>query len=359
MKAAVCHEFGAPLRIEEVAIDPPQAGEVRIDVRACGICHSDIHFIDGAWGGELPTVFGHEAAGLVESVGPGVSGVQPGDRVIATLMRCCGECYYCTHESAHLCCGAFALDDQHRLHDANGGVVRQGLHTGAFAEQVVVDQSQVAVIPDDVAFESAALLGCGVLTGWGAVVNTAAMPAASSCAVLGTGGVGINTLQSAALAGAETVIAIDSSPDKLRIAADFGATAALDPTDTDIEARVHALTDGRGVDFAFVTVGSSRAIAQALRLIRPGGTVVLVGMPAAGDFLQLDASDLAGRGHRILGSKMGSSVVKRDIPRLIQLYREGRFKLDELVSGRYPLERINEAIESVKGSSVLRNVIVF
>ncbi|MDX1610262.1 MAG: Zn-dependent alcohol dehydrogenase [Halofilum sp. (in: g-proteobacteria)] len=359
MRAAVCHEFGAPLRIEDIEIDPPQAGEVRIDVRACGICHSDIHYIDGAWGGELPTVFGHEAAGLVEQVGPGVTGVQPGDRVIATLMRCCGECYYCTHDSAYLCAGGFALDDQHRLHGTDGGVVRQGLQTGAFAEQIVVDQSQVAVIPDDVAFESAALLGCGVLTGWGAVVNTAAMPAGGSCAVLGTGGVGINTLQSAALAGAETVIAIDSSPGKLSIAADFGATAALDPTDVDIDARVHALTDGRGVDFAFVTVGSSKAITQALRLIRPGGTVVLVGMPAAGDFLQLDASDLAGRGHRILGSKMGSSVVKRDIPRLIELYRAGRFKLDELVSGRYPLERINEAIESVKGSSVLRNVIVF
>jgi len=359
VKAAVCYQFGAPLRVEDIEIDPPQRGEVRIRLKACGICHSDIHFIDGAWGGTLPSVFGHETAGVVEAVGSEVDGIAPGDRVIATLLRNCGDCYYCTHDASHLCEGSFPLDRQHRLHTAGGVDLVQGLRTGGFAEAVVVDQSQVEPIPDDMPFESAALLGCAVLTGWGAVVNTAQVPVDSSVAVLGAGGVGVNALQAAALAGADPVIAIEPAADKRAAATAFGATHAIDATSPDLEAAVRGITGERGVDYAFVTVGSSRVIAQALRLVRPGGTVVLVGMPAAGDLLPLEAADLAGRGQRILGSKMGSASLKRDIPRLVDLYRAGRFKLDELVSGRYPLEQINEAIASVKQAQALRNVILF
>lgn len=359
MKAAVCYEFGAPLRVEDIEIDPPQRGEVRIRLKACGICHSDIHFIDGAWGGALPSVFGHETAGVVEAVGPDVDGIESGDHVIATLLRSCGECYYCAHESSHLCEASFPLDRQHRLHTAQGVGLAQGLRTGGFAEAVVVDQSQVEPIPDDMPFESAALLGCAVLTGWGAVVNTARVPVDSSVAVLGAGGVGLNALQAATLAGADPVIAIDPAADKRVAAAGFGATHAFDAATTDLPAAVRGITANRGVDYAFVTVGSSRVIGQALRLVRPGGAVVLVGMPASGDLLQLEASELAGHGQRIIGSKMGSASLKRDIPRLIDLYRSGRFKLDELVSGRYRIEEINQAIAAVKQGQALRNVILF
>ena len=359
MRAAVCREFGAPLQIEQIRIDPPRHGEVQVRLKACGVCHSDIHYIDGSWGGTLPAIYGHEAAGVVESVGPGVTSVAPGDRVIATLLRSCGECYYCTHESSQLCDGAFPIDDETRLHAADDTDLVQGLRTGAFAEFVVVDQSQVASIPDSMPYESAALLGCGVLTGWGAVVNTAELPAGSSAAVLGIGGVGLNALQAAAFAGADPVVAIDPAVDKRAVAESFGATSFLDPESQDVPAEVRALTGGRGVDYAFVTVGSSKVVAAGLRLIRPGGTLVLVGMPASGDILPLEPGDLASYGQNILGSKMGSASMARDIPRLIELYESGDFKLDELVSGRYPLEEINEAISSVKRSAALRNVIVF
>ncbi|MFW5969966.1 MAG: zinc-binding dehydrogenase, partial [Halofilum sp. (in: g-proteobacteria)] len=305
-----------------------------------------------------PAVYGHEAAGVVESVGPGVTRFAPGDRVIATLLRSCGECYYCTHESSHLCDGSFPIDDEHRLHAADDTDLVQGLRTGAFAECVVVDQSQVAAIPESMPYESGALLGCGVLTGWGAVVNTARMPTGSSAAVLGIGGVGLNTLQAAALRDADPLIAIDPATDKRGVAENFGATHFLDPTSDDVPAEVRALTGGRGVDYAYVTVGSSKVVEAGLKLIRPGGTLVLVGMPASGDILPMEPGDLAGYGQTIVGSKMGSASMERDIPRLIELYQSGDFKLDELVSGRYPLEEINEAIASVKRSAALRNVIV-
>lgn len=359
MRAAVCREFGAPLQIEEIRIDPPEQGEVQVRLKACGICHSDIHFIDGSWGGKLPAVYGHEASGVVEAVGPGVTSVAPGDRVIATLLRSCGECFYCTHASTQLCDGAFPIDEHGRLHAADDTDLVQGLRTGAFAEYVVVDQSQVAAIPDDMPYESAALLGCGVLTGWGAVINSAKMPAGSSVAVLGIGGVGLNTVQAAANAGADQVIAIDPATDKRTVAENFGATRFLDPTSDDVPAEVRALTGGRGVEYAFVTVGSSKVVEAGLKLIRPGGTLVLVGMPASGDILPLEPGDLASYGQRIIGSKMGDASMERDVPRLIELYQAGKFKLDELVSGRYPLEQINEAITSVKQSAALRNVIVF
>jgi Zn-dependent alcohol dehydrogenase len=359
VKAAVCHAFDAPLQIEQIRIDPPQQYEVQVKLKACGVCHSDIHSIDGSWGGTLPAVYGHEAAGVVESVGPGVSSLAPGDRVIATLLRACGECYYCTHDSSYLCDSTLPIDGENRLHGTDDTAVVQGLRTGAFAEFVVIHQSQVAVIPADMPFESAALLGCGVLTGWGAVVNTAGMPAGSSAAVFGIGGVGVNTLQAAALCGSDPLIAIDPATDKHAMAERLGATCCLEPAASDLPAQARALTGGRGVDYAFVTVGRSAMIAAGLQILRPGGTLVLVGMPAAGDILPLETGDIAHHGQRILGSKMGSASMERDIPRLIELYQSGDFRLDELVSGRYPLEQINEAISSVKRSAALRNVIVF
>ncbi|MBX6321150.1 MAG: alcohol dehydrogenase catalytic domain-containing protein, partial [Rhodospirillaceae bacterium] len=224
MKAAVCRAFNAPLAIEEVEIARPGPGEIRVKVAACAICHSDIHYIEGAWGGDLPAVYGHEAAGVVESCGPGVTGFAPGDHVVVTLIRSCGRCHQCVRGQPVQCEATFPLDEKGPLSAPDGTPIVQGLRTGAFAEYVVVDASQAVAIPRDVPLDSASLIACGVITGVGAVVNTAAVPAGSSVVVVGAGGVGLNSVQAAALSGAALVIAVDLSDDKLHAAKAFGAT---------------------------------------------------------------------------------------------------------------------------------------
>ena len=359
MKAAVCHEFGQPLVIEELELDPPRQGEVKVKLAACAICHSDIHYMEGAWGGTPPIVFGHEAAGVVEETGPDVVGVKPGDHVLVTLLRSCGHCFYCDQGDPNMCETVFPLDQKGPLRAKDGGAVKQGLRTGAFAEYVVVDESQTAVIPKEMPFESASLLSCGVITGLGAVVNTAQVPSGSSVVVIGTGGVGLNSVQGAALCGAQRVIALDISDAKLEAARRFGATHTVNPKKEDPREAVRALTDGRGADYVFVTVGITAAIEQGLDLLRKVGTLVIVGMPPEGAMAAFEAVEFADRSQRILGSKMGNTRLRVDIPKLVDLYQQGRLKLDELVSNRYPLERINEAIASVKETEALRNVIVF
>ncbi|MFQ5784353.1 MAG: alcohol dehydrogenase catalytic domain-containing protein [Alphaproteobacteria bacterium] len=257
MKAAVCREFGKPLAIEDIEIDPPGNGEVKVRLAACAICHSDIHYMEGAWGGTLPAVYGHEAAGVVEETGPGVTLAEPGDRVVVSLLRSCGRCFYCTRGEPHICETRFVLDAENRLHGKGGEAIHQGLRTGAFAEYVVVDESQLVQIPGSVPFDSASLLACGVITGVGAVVNTARVPSGSSVVVIGTGGVGLNSVQGAVLCGAQPIIAIDLSADKLESARAFGATHVVDPTATDPADAVRSLTGGRGADYVFVTVGSA------------------------------------------------------------------------------------------------------
>ena len=359
MKAAVCTAFGQPLAIQEVALAPPETGEVRVKLAACAICHSDILYMDGAWGGTLPAIYGHEAAGVVAEVGPAVMDIAPGDHVVVTLIRSCGGCHFCAQGEPVLCETSFPLDGQGRLRGADGTALFQGLRTGAFAEEVVVEQSQVVVIPPEVPLDSASLLACGVITGLGAVVNTAKVPAGSNVAVLGTGGVGLNAVQGAALSGAKTIIAIDFADGKLDAAARFGATDGINPSKQDAADAVCALTEGRGVDYAFVTVGAKAAVEQAFGLIRKGGAVVIVGMPADGVMAEFEIVGLANDSQRVIGSKMGSTRLKVDVPRLVELYRQGRLKLDELITGRYPLEEINEAVASVKRGEALRNVIVF
>ena len=359
MKAAICYEFGKPLVIEEIEIDPPRAGEVKVRLAACAICHSDIHYMEGAWGGDLPTVFGHEGAGVVEEVGPDVASVAPGDHVVVTLIRSCGDCFYCARAEPSMCETRFPLDGESRLHGKDGQTVGQGLRTGAFAEHVVVDESQIVSIPKDISLDSASLLACGVITGLGAVVNTARVPAGSSVVVIGTGGVGLNSIQGAALSGAQPVIAMDLSDDKLEAAKAFGATHGVNPAAEDARATIKSLTGGRGADYVFVTVGSVKAIEQGLRLLRRVGTLVIVGMPASGEMIGIEAVGFADRGQRIIGSKMGSTRLRVDVPKLVAHYRQGRLKLDELITARYPLEEINEAIASVKRGEALRNVIVF
>ena len=359
MKAAVCHEFGQPLVIEELQLAAPNRGEIKVKVAACAICHSDILYADGAWGGDLPVVFGHEAAGIVKEVGPEVSGFAPGDHVVVTLIRSCGSCHYCAQGQAVLCETKFPLDHCSPIRDSEGRAVKQGLRTGAFAEEVVVDSSQAVKIPNDLPLDSASLLACGVITGVGAAVNTAAVPPGSSVAVIGTGGVGLNAVQGAALCGAKTVIALDLADDKLEAAKSFGATHGVNPGKEDAAEAVRALTEGRGVDFAFVAVGAKPAIEQAFGLIGRGGTVVIVGMTADGVRTAFDPLNFADCCQKVVGSKMGNTRLTVDVPRLVELYHQGRLKLDELVTGRYPLEEINEAIASVRRGDALRNVIVF
>jgi Zn-dependent alcohol dehydrogenase len=361
MKAAVCREFGKPMTIEDIDIDPPEHGEVSVKLSACAICHSDILYMEGAWGGEekLPAIFGHEAAGVVEAVGPGVEGLASGDHVIVSLIRSCGHCYFCAQGDQHLCETKFPLDRESRLRAKGGEAVHQGLRTGGFAEYVVVDHSQAVRIPAALPLDSASLLACGVITGIGAVVNTAKLTSGSSAVVIGAGGVGLNSIQGAALSGANPVIALDLVTGKLAVAKTFGATHAIDPVAEDALEAVRSLTGQRGADYVFVTVGSVKAIEQGLEMLRPGGTLVIVGMPPSGVTAALEAVEFASNGQRILGSKMGSSRLAVDVPKLVALYEQGRLKLDELISGRYPLDEINQAIAEAKRGEALRNVIIY
>ena len=359
IKAAICHRFGEPLSLEEIDIADPGPGEVMVDVKACAICHSDIFYAEGAWGGGLPAVYGHEAAGIVSAVGDGVDGVALGDRVVVTLIRSCGGCHYCGQGSLVMCEEVFPLDAKSPLTGADGAPYVQSMRTGAFAEKVVVHESQLAKLPDDMAFEPASLLACGVITGFGAVVNTAKVQPGQAVAVVGCGGVGLNSVQGAALAGASMVIALDLSEDKLTAARAFGATHAFNPVTTDAAAEIMALTGGRGVDYVFVTVGAKAAFDGAFSYLTKNGAVVIVGMPPSGVMASYDPGTMAAWNQRILGSKMGETDVSRDIPMLVEHYHAGRLKLDELVSARYPLHEINEAIAAVNAGKALRNVIVF
>ena len=358
MLAAVCYEHGQPLVVEDVDLDPPKRGEVRVRIGAVAICHSDVHLIRGEWSGSVPVIAGHEAAGVVEAVGDDVGLVRPGDHVVVSLLRSCGRCFFCQRGEPFLCEGTFALRSETRLHTRNGKSIIQGISTAAFAEQVVVDQSQLVPVPDDLPFDRAALLACGVITGVGAAVNTGQVRPGSSVAVIGVGGVGLNAVQGAMLSGANPIIALDVLDAKLEAARAFGATHGVNVQDPEVVERVRELTAGRGVDYAIVAVGSATAAAQAIGLTRRGGTIVIAGMPHVDASFPLPVYRFVGSSRRILGSSMGSTRLSVDVPRLVGLYQQGRLKLDELISGRYPLTRINEAIEEMETGQSLRNVIV-
>jgi S-(hydroxymethyl)glutathione dehydrogenase / alcohol dehydrogenase len=359
VRAAVCRAFGTPLRVEDLELDPPEQGQARVRIVACAICHSDIAFVDGAWGGMLPAVYGHEAAGIVEEVAAGVSDISEGDRVVVSLLRSCGRCFFCERGQPHLCAGSFPGDREGRLRTRDGEVVHRAMHTAAFAEQVVVDQSQLARVPATMSLDVAALLGCGVATGFGAVVERADVAAGASVVVVGVGGVGLNCVQAAAHRGAETIVAVDLAETKRDAARVFGATHALDPAGADLASEVRDLTGGRGADYVFVTVGRGSVAELGLTCVRRGGTVVVVGMPPSGDVIRVVGVDLVNDDVRLLGTKMGSASLAKTVPMLVELYEDGRLKLDELISGRYPLERIDDAIADARSGDALRNVIAF
>lgn len=357
VRAAVCRAFGEPFAIEEVELRPPGPDEVEVAIETCAICHSDIAAADGAWGGHLPAVYGHEAAGRVVAVGPGAERFAKGDAALVTLLRACGACRSCATGHPAVCetpydraAGPLSLPD--------GGPVEQGLSTAAFAERAVVHKSQIAKIPEDMPMDAACLLSCGVITGVGAVVNTAGLRPGQTAVVIGAGGVGLNAIQGARIAGASRIVAVDMSAEKLEAAREFGATdATLATAETPWREVKKSL--GGGADFVFVAVGAIPAYETAMRYLGRGGRMVMVGMPPDGAKAGYEPVIAAAIAQGMLGSKMGDAVLARDIPWMAEMYRQGRLKLDELISGRWPLERINEAIADSRGGAARRNVIVF
>jgi S-(hydroxymethyl)glutathione dehydrogenase/alcohol dehydrogenase len=358
MKAAVCHNFGEPLRIEDVELRRPHEDEVTVRLAACAICHSDIAYAGGAWGGPLPAVYGHEAAGVAEEVASGLSGIAPGDHVVVTMVRSCGRCARCLAGVPTLCEGTFPPGDA-VLRSAGGTPLHQSMHTGAFAEYVTVHASQVVRVSSEIGLDVACLLSCGVLTGLGAVLNTAQVRPGATVVVVGAGGVGLNCVQGARLAGAEKIIAVDVVPKKLVVAARFGATHTVNSSEVDPLETVLELTGGRGADDVLVATGSVQAAEGALPLVRRGGVMVLVGIPATGSTMRLDPVAISDGSLRVLGSKMGATRPRLDIPRFARLYLDGQLLLDELVSERFALEQVNDAIASARAGEQLRPVLVY
>ncbi|RYH01949.1 zinc-binding dehydrogenase [Salipiger sp. IMCC34102] len=356
IKAAVCHDFAQPLSVETVHIRPPGAGEVEVKLKACAICHSDISYAEGAWGGQLPAIYGHEAAGEITAMGDGVRGLALGDTVVVTLIRACGSCATCGSGQPTLCATPPAFNTP--LATQDGAPIVQAMNAGAFAERVVVDPSQCVKLPVDMDPVAASLLACGVITGVGAVVNAANLRAGQDVVVIGAGGVGLNAIQGARIAGARRIVAVDMSEEKLAIARDFGATDGVLATEAK-PWRAAKAAMGRGADAVIVTVGAIPAFDSAPQYLAMGGQVIMVGMPHSGATSTYEPVMFAATSQGLKGSKMGDVVIARDIPWMVDLYGQGRLKLDELVSKTWPLSQINEAIADTKTGSAKRNVIVF
>ncbi len=356
IRAALCHTHGDPLSVETISLRDPGEGEVEVRLEAVAICHSDISYMDGAWGGALPAVYGHEAAGTVTVVGPGVAGVAEGDRVIVTLAKSCGACASCASAQPMYCGGNTA--EAPVLSNADGDITK-AMNCGAFAEAVIVHASQIAPIGDTIPAEVACLLACGVPTGLGAVINTAQVRPGDKVVVIGAGGVGLNAIQGARIAGAARIVAMDLEEKKLADALEFGATDTLSATTEKPWKALYKILGGSLADHVFVSVGAIPAYKTALRLLAPRGTAYAVGMPHNGQTTEYEPVIFAATGQGIRGSYLGELVLKRDIPWMVDLYGQGRLKLDELISNRWSFDQINEAIADTRTGQARRNVIVF
>ncbi len=357
MKAAVCYELNKPLVIDELDLDPPKAGEVKVRMAATAVCHSDIHFISGDLGPPPPFVAGHESSGYIDAVGPGVTSVKVGDPVVLSLLRSCGQCVSCRTGRPNMCEAKWPLDTESRMRNKKGEVIKHGVRTASFAEYAIVDKSQVVKIPANMPMDRACLLACGVITGFGAVVNRAKVKPMQSAVVIGIGGVGLNAVQGARIAGAYPVIAVDTLDNKLEAAKKFGATHTVNAKAGDPVKAVQDLTDGRGADFSFITVGVTSAVRQGLSMIGRGGMAVIVGL--ATQELTSNPMEFIDGEKVLTGSFMGTTNLAVDIPKMVALYQAGVLKLDELITQRYPLDKINDAIDAVKKGTALRNVITF
>jgi S-(hydroxymethyl)glutathione dehydrogenase/alcohol dehydrogenase len=360
MKAAVLRRVGAPLGIEDIQISQPGAREVLVRTAATGVCHSDLHVVDGALPNPLPVVLGHEPAGVVETVGAEVRQFAPGDHVIGCLSVFCGMCEYCVAGEPYLCGGETTMrgaEEEPRL-SKDGEPLVQFAHLGAFAEQMIVHENALVKIRAEMPLDRAALIGCGVTTGLGAVLNRAQVRPGRTAAVIGCGGVGLSIIQGCRIAGAGRVIALDTHDWKLDLATRLGATETVNVTQGNAVAQVVEMTGG-GVDYAFEAIGLPATVRQAVRMTRKGGTTVMVGVVAVGTNVELPGADIVLRGKSILGCMMGSNRFRLDMPQYVDLYLRGQLRLDEMISARVPLEQINDALDALRHGTAARSVVVF
>jgi len=360
MKAAVLYETNTPLVIEEISVQKPSAHEVLIKTAVSGLCHSDLHFIEGLYPHPLPVVLGHEAAGIVEQVGSEVTYVKPGDPVVTCLSVFCGTCEYCTTGRPMSCSNTevkLPPGQSRRLLWDKPEQLHTGFNLSAFAEQMLVHENALVKIRGDMPLDRAALIGCGVLTGFGAVVNTAKVAMGDTIAVIGCGGVGMAAINGAYIVGAGRIIAVDINPVKLQLAAKFGATDLVNPNDGDPVAQIKELTKG-GVHHAFECLGTKITAEQSFQMLAVGGTATLVGMVPFGEKIELHGFDFL-RDRKIQGSTMGSNRFRVDMPRMIDLYLQGRLHLDDWISSRITLDEINEGFTAMKEGKVVRSIIDF
>jgi S-(hydroxymethyl)glutathione dehydrogenase / alcohol dehydrogenase len=358
MKAAVFHGPHQLLTIEEVDIAKPIAREVLVRTVASGVCHSDLHFVDGFYPFPTPAVLGHEAAGIVDAVGPHVAEFKPGDHVIACLSVFCGHCSYCLTGRTHLCQSRPVRSPQEPPKLSwKGAPVNQFANLSAYAEQMLVHENALVKVRDEMPLDRGALIGCGVTTGVGAVLNTARVEAGATVAVFGAGGVGLAVIQGARIAGAGMIIAVDVFERKLVQAKELGATHAVDASAGDPVKAIRELTGG-GVEYAFEAIGLKKAAEQAFECIRPGGTATIIGMIPVGQKIELEGSVFL-REKRIQGCSMGSNRFKVDMPKYVDFYLQGRLRLDEMITRRGRLEDVNDAFRAMKAGEVARTVLMF
>ncbi|MHB8596897.1 MAG: Zn-dependent alcohol dehydrogenase [Ktedonobacteraceae bacterium] len=364
-RTAVIHAPGEPIRVEEIELDSPKDHEVLVRMVAAGICHSDYHIITGELPGYLPLALGHEGAGIVESVGPNVTNCKPGDHVVLTFIPSCGHCRYCTEGHSNLCnMGASILmgpqlDGTFRLHGESGDIGQMCV-VSTFSEYTVVSDMSVVTIPDYYPLNRAVLVGCGVPTGVGAVIHRAKVETGSTVMVVGCGGIGMNAVQAAAIAGARMVIAVDINDFKLEKAKEFGATHTINSTREDPVAISRDLTWGEGVDYAFEAIATPATIGQAYACLGKNGTLCVIGLtPATAESIPISPLDLVLSQKTVMGTLYGDSQPRFDILNLLKMYGAGKLKLDELVTRTYTLDQVNEAYADMVGGKNIRGVIEF
>jgi S-(hydroxymethyl)glutathione dehydrogenase/alcohol dehydrogenase len=357
MRAAVVEEFGQPLVVREV--EPLELGseDVRVEVRATSVCHSDLSALRGQYPLPLPMVIGHEGAGVVTEVGADVSTFRPGDKVIGSFVAACGTCWQCVRDRSNLCERFPGIAGIRRVSiDGAASMVMAGL--GTMAEQMTAHQASLVGVQTDLPFEELSLIGCGVTTGLGSALWTTGVTPGSTAAVWGLGGVGLSALQGCVIAGAARVIAVDTEPAKLDLARKLGATDLIDASSTDAVKAVRELTDGRGADFTFEVVGDIGPMRQAYDAACRGGSVTFVGAMSTDKVLELPANDLHSSNKRLLGSLYGSAQVRRHIPQIVALAEAGRLDLGSMISARRPLAEVNEAFDALAANRVVRTVLI-
>lgn len=362
VKGAVLYNFFEPLKIESVNLKAPRADEVVVKIAASGVCHSDLSVIQAKLPMPPPVILGHEGAGIVEEVGSAVKDLKPGDHVVLSWVQNCGQCHYCIAGHSHLCDAGIrsVMAGEEAVFEKDGVDISRMAGVASFAERTIVRATAAIKIPDDVPLDKACLVGCGVMTGVGAAVNTVHIHPGQTVAVFGCGGVGLNVIQGAALCGAARIIAVDMVQKKLELAKVFGATDTINAKDAgDPADAIRALTEGHGVDFAFEVIGAPAVILQAFNSVKRGGKAVVVGVPGAGQEVTIPGMALPLDEKSLVGSLYGSANLRRDMPKLIELYMRGRLKIDELISRRIKLEQVNEAFEAMEKGEVARSVIVF